>query len=103
MDYESWMPDFMKGLAKGIEDSKNMVAKAMEGVASDMVLNPAAAISGVETSGSGSVSAGGNYEYVSGPLVEVREMVVRSDDDIRRVSQELNKLMKAGRRARGLV
>lgn len=39
-DYESWMPDFMKGLAKGIEQSKSMVAKAMDGVASDMVINP---------------------------------------------------------------
>ena len=39
-DYESWMPDFMKGLADGIEKSKGMVAKAMDGVASDMVLSP---------------------------------------------------------------
>lgn len=39
-DYESWMPDFMSGLAKGIEQSKNMVAKAVEGVASDMVVSP---------------------------------------------------------------
>ena len=27
-DYESWMPDFMKGLANGIEKSKGMVTKA---------------------------------------------------------------------------
>ena len=39
-DYESWMPDFMSGLAKGIEQSKNMVAKAVEGVAGDMVISP---------------------------------------------------------------
>ena len=26
-DYESWMPDFMQGLAKGIEKSKSMVTK----------------------------------------------------------------------------
>lgn len=39
-DYESWMPDFMSGLAKGIEQSKNMVAKAVEGVAGDMVIRP---------------------------------------------------------------
>lgn len=39
-DYESWMPDFMSGLAKGIEQSKSMVAKAVEGVASDMVISP---------------------------------------------------------------
>lgn len=39
-DYESWMPDFMGGLAKGIEKSKGMVAKAVEGVSQDMVINP---------------------------------------------------------------
>ena len=45
-DYESWMPDFMSGLAKGIEQSKNMVAKAVEGVASDMVISPQMAMVG---------------------------------------------------------
>lgn len=45
-DYESWMPDFMSGLAKGIEQSKNMVAKAVEGVASDMVISPQMVIAG---------------------------------------------------------
>lgn len=39
-DYESWMPDFMSGLAKGIEQSKRMVTKAVEGVAGDMVISP---------------------------------------------------------------
>lgn len=46
-DYESWMPDFMCGLAKGIEQSKNMVAKAVEGVAGDMVISPQLAMVGV--------------------------------------------------------
>lgn len=39
-DYESWMPDFMAGLAKGIERSKGMVQKAVGGVAADMVISP---------------------------------------------------------------
>lgn len=34
------MPDFMKGLAKGIEKSKGLVAGAMESVAADMVISP---------------------------------------------------------------
>lgn len=45
-DYESWMPDFMSGLAKGIEQSKAMVSKAVEGVASDMVISPQMALAG---------------------------------------------------------
>ena len=32
-DYESWMPDFMKGLAKGIDKSKKYVEKAVGGLA----------------------------------------------------------------------
>ena len=47
-DYESWMPDFMGGLAKGIEKSKGMVAKAIEGVSQDMIISPNV-VSGMET------------------------------------------------------
>lgn len=39
-DYESWMPDFMQGLAKGIDKSKKLVANAIDGVAADMIINP---------------------------------------------------------------
>ena len=39
-DYESWMPDFMSGLAKGIEQSRGLVEKSVRGVAGDMVVNP---------------------------------------------------------------
>ena len=46
-DYESWMPDFMKGLARGIEKSKGMVKQAVEGVAADMVISPK--VSAMET------------------------------------------------------
>lgn len=36
-DYESWMPDFMKGLADGIEKSRGMIDQAMQGVTGDMI------------------------------------------------------------------
>ena len=39
-DYETWMPDFMKGLAGGIEKNRNLVEKAVKVVASDMVISP---------------------------------------------------------------
>ena len=38
-DYESWMPDFMEGLAKGIERNRGVVERAVRDVASDMVLS----------------------------------------------------------------
>ena len=38
-DFESWMPDFMNGLADGINKSKKVVAKAVSGVADTMKLS----------------------------------------------------------------
>lgn len=55
VDYESWMPDFMKGLARGIEKSKGIVSRAMDGVAADMVISPQA----------------GRVEYASGSSTAV--------------------------------
>ena len=48
------MPDFMSGLAKGIENGRGMIEKAVSGIAADMVINPKAgdlqiAGAGVET------------------------------------------------------
>ncbi|ABZ85478.1 conserved hypothetical protein [Heliomicrobium modesticaldum Ice1] len=37
----------------------------------------------------------------SGPLITIQQMVVRSEDDIRRISQELYNLMQTGSRAQG--
>lgn len=37
-DFESWMPDFMNGLADGINKSKKVVTKAVKGVADAMQL-----------------------------------------------------------------
>lgn len=50
-EYESWMPDFMKGLARGIERSRSLVQKAVSDVAGDMVVNPRAAFAGADFSG----------------------------------------------------
>jgi phage-related protein len=105
-DYETWMPDFMGGLAKGIEKSRNMITKAVDDVAQDMVINPKAQLNmtaGEPGDSSGSSLASAMQQGIIGPLVEVREMTVRSDNDIRRISQELNSLMQSGRRAHGIV
>ena len=50
-DYESWMPDFMKGLAKGIENSRGMIKSAMKNVSADMVVNPHAEITATASDG----------------------------------------------------
>ena len=64
-DYEDWMPDFMKGLANGIDKSKSMVADAMKGVASDMVVNPQVNAGQMALAGGGSVSASDMGSFVT--------------------------------------
>jgi len=38
-DYETWMPDFMSGLADGINKNKHAVSEAIKGLALDMKIN----------------------------------------------------------------
>ena len=74
-DYESWMPDFMNGLAKGIEKSRGMIAKAVDGVASDMVICPR--MEAMEITGAGSVSAGNSAEMLSGIIGAITDALSR--------------------------
>ena len=63
-DFESWMPDFMSGLAEGIEKSRGMVKAAVNSVAADMVVSPQMAVAdggvmtGTGTSGGVDLTAG---------------------------------------------
>ena len=70
-DYEKWMPDFMKGLAKGIEDSKGVVTKAMDSLSADMTINPQ--VNGMQAAmaGGGSVSSAD----LSGLVSAIRDAV----------------------------
>ena len=70
-DYEKWMPDFMKGLAKGIEDSKGMVTKAMDSLSADMTISPQ--VNGMQAAmaGGGRVSGAD----LSGLVSAIREAV----------------------------
>jgi len=43
----------------------------------------------------------GGYGGFAGPLITIQQMIVRGEDDIRRISQELYNLMQAGSRAQG--
>lgn len=105
-DYESWMPDFMDGLAKGIEKSRGMIQKAVKDVSADMIISPDVK-TGSDLSVAGndrnSTKQSGAVHNISGPLIQIQEMSVRNDNDIRKISQELNAMMCAGRRARGLI
>lgn len=56
-EYESWMPDFMSGLAKGIEKSKGMVKDSVSGLMADMMVNPQVNAGQMAMAGGGTVSS----------------------------------------------
>ena len=64
-DYETWMPDFMEGLAKGIEKSRGLIQNAVEKVSGDMAvnINPMAVASG--NNGTTEINFYGNYKFES--------------------------------------
>ena len=80
-DYESWMPDFMEGLAKGIRQSRHLVEKAITDLSSDMVISPQMAalqyVGGgtVETGTVSGTGANADYSSVSALITDLRDML----------------------------
>ena len=64
-DYEKWMPDFMKGLACGIERNRKLVENAVKDVASDMVITPKVNASGYGYT-DGLMAGGSMADMISG-------------------------------------
>lgn len=90
-----------EGMADDINNVMNGLAKDMEtSIPTDFSIDANAASALTESSATGrSTIMDGMY----GSLVTVQQMVVRSEDDIRKVSQELYNLMQTGSRAQGRV
>lgn len=90
-----------EGMADDINSVMNGLAKDMEtSIPTDFSFDAGAANALTESSAdSRSTVMDGMY----GSLVTVQQMVVRSEDDIRKVSQELYNLMQTGSRAQGRV
>ena len=93
--------DAAEGMADDINSVMNGLAKDMEtSIPTDFSLDAGAANALTESSTDNrSTVMDGMY----GSLVTVQQMVVRSEDDIRKVSQELYNLMQTGSRAQGRV
>lgn len=72
-DFESWMPDFMSGLAEGIEKSRGMVKAAVNSVAADMVISPQMDVAdgGVMTGTGTSCSA----DLIAGIVAALRDVL----------------------------
>jgi phage-related protein len=90
-----------EGMADDINSVMNGLAKDMEtSIPTDFSLDAGAANALTESSADSRSSV---MDGMYGSLVTVQQMVVRSEDDIRKVSQELYNLMQTGSRAQGRV
>lgn len=90
--FESIGSNMGEGIGVGFGKAMAKVSDDMQSaIPTDFEVNPNLNVNG----GAG---VGG---YGTSPLVVVQQMIVRSEDDIRRISQELYNLMQAGSRAQG--
>jgi TP901 family phage tail tape measure protein len=74
-EYESWMPDFMKGLARGIEGSRGLIEKAVRGVSEDMVIHPWVASGMADAENSAGAAAGSSLAGLTSAITAaIRDM-----------------------------
>ena len=61
-DYATWMPDFMQGMAKGIEKSRSLIQGAIKNVSGDMVITPnvSAMLNGNKNNSASAISSSSN-------------------------------------------
>ncbi len=64
-DYEDWMPDFMSGLAKGIEKSRGLIQHAIGNVSEDLVVSPNISGTSAVMTEAGGQSSSGNSALIS--------------------------------------
>lgn len=89
-DFESWMPDFMSGLANGIKNSKSLVTNAIKGLSTDMSvgmqLTPAMA--GMKNTSSQAMS-GNTTANSYGSVLHADKIEIKNGMDIKAIAQEL--------------
>ena len=86
-DFESWMPDFMQGLAKGIDKSKKYVEAAVSGVADAMTLTMQ---SGLNVDMSGWGAPAGDYGAMMNGGARATVINNYNNDNSRTVNQTNN-------------
>lgn len=85
--------DMAQGIGVGFDKAMGKVSEDIQ----DAIPTDFDVDSNVNLNSGGGFSSG----IAGGPLVTVQQMIVRSEDDIRKVSQELYNLMQTGSRAQG--
>lgn len=83
-----------EGLGVGFEKTMDKVGEDMQKAIPTEFDTPGVSVA---ASVNGAASGG----ILGGSLITIQQMIVRSEDDIRRISQELYNLMQTGSRAQG--
>nr|WP_254905162.1 phage tail tape measure protein [Clostridium tyrobutyricum] len=85
-DYEKWMPDFMAGLAEGINKSKHIVAEAVNGLSLDMKVNSNIGEIAVPYN---NLNENENLNNRSGVILHIENFINNTEKDIEQLAYEL--------------
>lgn len=86
-DYESWMPDFMSGLADGINKNKQVVSQAIKGLSLDMSVNTKLAT--ITTQNSNQSSQSKDLNNSNGITLKIENFINNTEKDIEQLAYEL--------------
>lgn len=90
-----------EGLSEGISGvMENLAEKMKTSIPTDFHMDADASVRSVTD---GMTGVAGAQVSGFGPLITIQQMIVRSEDDIRKISQELYNLMQVGSRAQGRI
>jgi len=95
--YETWMPDFMDGLAKGIYQNKSVVTKAINSLSKDMAL-PLSANASMNMAIAGAGADGGSIGMFGGMTTNVYVDHINDLEDLIRIQNQAQQRYRMGAR-----
>lgn len=92
-DYETWMPDFMGGLSRGIDKNKFKVIDSLKSLTSDMKLNSKINVAGTQIEGSANINTANNNNkpkqpYVHQTILNSRVIAQETYEDISELQEK---------------
>lgn len=83
-DYESWMPDFMGGMAKGIDNNKFKITDSLKSLTSDMKVNAK-----ISTEGTKDTDLNPTSKKSSGITININGFVNKRKEDVEALMEEM--------------
>lgn len=96
-EYETWMPDFMMGLAKGIRSNMGIVKSAMNSVAKEMIL-PLSSNASLNMAMAGADGSAGMAVPYGGPTMNIYVDHISELNDLVRIQNQAQQRYRMGAR-----